>query len=159
MSGWWVWHTILKIPIPVGCTSRFIVNNGYIGANQGGAAVHHGCPHLPQKARSGHNQSHSRVREAFVIKTEREMRSPPESRWGKRKAVEENGKPLRKAESRWGKRKAVKESGKPLRKAESHWGKRKAVEESGKPLRKAESCWRKWKAIEENWKAVEENRI
>jgi hypothetical protein len=48
-------------------TSRFIVNGGYVGTNQGGATILLGYPHISQKAWSGHNQPHSRVREELVI--------------------------------------------------------------------------------------------
>ena len=68
----------------------------------------------------------------FLIRNRKGNEKPPstESRWRKRKAIEESGKPMKKAESRWRKQKAVEESGKPLRKAESRW-------------RKSESGWGK----------------
>ena len=66
-SGWQAQCTVLKIPIPIRRTSRFIVNGGYVDANQGGATIHHGYPHISQKAWLGHNQPQSRVWEELVI--------------------------------------------------------------------------------------------
>ncbi len=62
-----------------------------------------------------------------------------ESRWGK-------------LESRWRKRKAVEESRKPLKKAESRWRNRNAVEEDFLGFLGNR------KAVEENWILCEENR-
>ncbi len=66
-SGWQAQCTILKVPIPMGGTSRFIVNGGYIGTNRGGATILLGYPHISWKAWLGHNQPQSRVQEELVI--------------------------------------------------------------------------------------------
>ncbi len=51
----------------MGRTNPFIVNSGYDGANRRGSAIHHGYPHISQKAWSGHDQPQSQVCEQLVI--------------------------------------------------------------------------------------------